>query len=463
MGNKTRFSFNGEVTVDDDSEYMQDYIQYPFTVPTGISSIIIYLEYEPLFVRDITNLITLGLFDPSGFRGNAHRIPSKQGVILSANEATVGFIPGSIPAGEWLAQLSIHAVVADTKPCKYRLDIELVEGNTSIVQKKPWDGSQKTLPSVPGWYRGELHSHTTHSDGDCTVQELINNAVKTHLDFLAITDHNTTSTLYELNQTNFHDLLIIPGFELTTFHGHALALGIDRWVDWRTGYDGWTINDAALEVQKLGGVFILAHPNDIGSPRCTGCKWEYPDINFDLVDAVEIWNSGWWEGEDGNTKNLLQWQNLQKDSRRMPFTAGTDYHQIGDWDKKSALTYVYATELSVPAILEGIRKGRVIISNGPRITLQGIQGEEKIFVEIGDTLHTSSPSVRLLINWNEVPDNSELLVHTKQGVKCNFAVSGSGSQNIEINVLDNDSTWIEIYGQDSSLLAITNPIYIVCK
>ncbi len=237
MGYKTRFTFTGDVTVDGNQEYIQDYIQYPFSVPSGIESIKVHLTYEPLVVRDITNLITLGLFDPLGFRGNAHREPSEQGVILSATEATVGFIPGPILAGDWLAQLSVHAVVADTRPCKYKLDIELVEGiSQQGGEKKPWDGNQPIVHSSPGWYRGELHSHTIHSDGDCTVQELINNAVNKHIDFLAITDHNTTSTLFDLNQAKYKDLLIIPGFELTTFHGHALALGIDQWVDWRTGY-----------------------------------------------------------------------------------------------------------------------------------------------------------------------------------------------------------------------------------
>jgi hypothetical protein len=459
MGNNTRFTFNGELTVPYNQEYIQNYIQFSFTVPKGIESIIVRLEYEPMYVRGITNLITLGLFDPYGFRGNAHRIPSEQLIILSANKATVGFTPGPIYAGEWLAQLSAHAVVADINPCKYQLDVELVEGNSTIARNKPWDGNQKIIRSSPGWYRGELHSHTTHSDGDCTVQELINNAVTNHLDFLAITDHNTTSTLYELNQTNFQDLLIIPGFELTTFHGHALALGIDQWVDWRTGYNGWTINDAAIEVKKLGGTFILAHPNDIGSPRCTGCKWEYPEINFDLVDAVEIWNSGWWEGEGGNIKNLLQWQNLQQEPRHLPFTAGTDYHQACDWDKKVAYTYVYATELSINAILEGIRNGRVIISSGPWISLRGIKDDGHGFVEIGDALHTSNQQVKLTFSWRDVPDNSELLVYTKRDVKFRASVFESGSQDIEIKVMDNDNVWVELYAQDGSLLAITNPVY----
>ena len=200
MGNITSFTFTGELSVADNQEYVQDYIQFPFYRPEwdrinnctpGIMNLLLFV--------DITNLITLGLFDPHGFRGNAHRIPSEQGVILSANKATVGFTPGPIHAGEWLAQLSVHAVVADTNPCKYKLEIELVEGNTLVVSNNPWDGNQKIIHSSPGWYRGELHSHTTHSDGDCTVQELINNAVTNNLDFLAITDHNTTSTLYEFN------------------------------------------------------------------------------------------------------------------------------------------------------------------------------------------------------------------------------------------------------------------------
>jgi hypothetical protein len=81
-------------------------------------------------------------------------------------------------------------------------------------------------------------------------------------------------------------------------------------------------------------------------------------------------------------------------------------------------------------------------------------------VGIGDILHSTSPQINLSVSWKDVPDNSELLVHIKEGVNRNIIASGSGSQDIELKVLDNDSTWLELYAQDGSLLAITNPIYI---
>ena len=135
----------------------------------------------------------------------------------------------------------------------------------------------------------------------------------------------------------------------------------------------------------------------------------------------------------------------------------------GDWDKKVAFTYVYAAELSVKGVLDGIKRGRVIISCGPWLSLRGLNDKGQESVGIGDILHTSNPQINLSVSWKDVPDNSELLVHTKEDVNHKIIASGSGSQDIELKVLDNDSIWLELYAQDGSLLAITNPIYIERK
>jgi hypothetical protein len=53
MGNNTRFTFNGELPVPDDQEYIQYYIQFPFTVPKGIESIIVCMEYDLIYVHEL--------------------------------------------------------------------------------------------------------------------------------------------------------------------------------------------------------------------------------------------------------------------------------------------------------------------------------------------------------------------------------------------------------------------------
>src|SRR5439155_10721908 len=79
---------------------------------------------------------------------------------------------------------------------------------TARVGGAPSEGSQaaRPVPSIaatprpggPGRYRGDLHSHTVHSDGTITVADRVHGAVEKGMDFLAITDHNTISHYREL-------------------------------------------------------------------------------------------------------------------------------------------------------------------------------------------------------------------------------------------------------------------------
>src|SRR5262249_58530969 len=95
---------------------------------------------------------------------------------------------------------------------------------------------RRTEPVMPargaGWLRGDLHSHTLHSDGSFTVEERLRRAVERGLDFTAITDHNTISHHRELDSVGGR-IVPIRGSEITTFHGHMNVLGLSEATDWR--------------------------------------------------------------------------------------------------------------------------------------------------------------------------------------------------------------------------------------
>jgi hypothetical protein len=69
----------------------------------------------------LTNLLTLSLDGPSGFRGCAHRSGNGKPVSLARKSATPGFIPGTIEAGTWTATISVHLVV--TEQCDFSLRV----------------------------------------------------------------------------------------------------------------------------------------------------------------------------------------------------------------------------------------------------------------------------------------------------------------------------------------------------
>ena len=460
------YHFEGKVTVPEDKGYVQNYLDFPFDVPEGVGALSLRLQYAPANVGEITNLITLGLYDPHGFRGNAHRSPPDGQVVLSPALATPGFLPGPVIAGQWLAQLAGQVVMPSDPPCTYSLDIDLLpaaEGRRTNRAETPAPPAPAGVAKA-GWYRGELHSHTTHSDGSLTVQELIAGAQRMCLDFLAITDHNTTSALSQIDQAALNGLLVIPGIELTTFYGHALALGVKDWVDWRTGYQGWTMEDAARRTHALGGLFIIAHPNDIGTPYCTGCHWD--DANFDLalVDAIEVWNDSWQHPGSGNPVNLEWWQRLQSEprTRRVPATCGGDIHVLDEWGPKAPFIYVYAASLSTADILDGIRQGRVMVSSGPRLSLRLSPGDGAQSAGIGDTLHTKTRHVRLELSWEDAPLGARLQVHGKQGLIANEAMAKVGARQLWLDALppQGDRLWAEVYTPDGALSAFTNPVFM---
>lgn len=458
------YHFEGEVNVPPGQAFVQEYIQFPFEVPQGVGAVRCRLQYVPLRVENTNNLVTLGLFDPHGFRGNAHRHPPDNEILISPGHAAPGFRPGAIPAGRWLAQLAIHAVMNDEHPCRYSLQVEM----------QPFTGEQEILnpswrmdaiaPGPCGWLRGELHSHTQHSDGSYTTSELLRQAKEKQLDFLAITDHNTVTALGEIQINELGSLVVIPGIELTTFYGHALVLGTDQWVDWRTGYEGWSMADAARQAHDLGGLFIVAHPNDIGSPTCTGCHWEYDSFDMDQADGLEIWN-GWWPGwYESNARTLASWREVHVRGGRKLATCGSDFHHPVDWGPGRPLLYAHVEQRSVGGVLDALRKGRVVLSNGSWLEIRLYDEIQRVGAGIGDTLLTKTSPVVLSVDWSNAPIGARLVVYHQDGPVLDMILDyAQGTVREQVKADRKDCYWAELYAVDGELKAFTNPVFFYWK
>jgi len=80
----------------------------------------------------------------------------------------------------------------------------------------------------------DLHTHTTYSDGSFFVTELLEEAQKSGLSLLSITDHNSVKAYAELKDASIRNLFygkIVPGIEIsTTYKGEIIEIlgyGID--------------------------------------------------------------------------------------------------------------------------------------------------------------------------------------------------------------------------------------------
>ncbi len=366
----------------------QRYRRVPFTVPRGTARIVVAFDHDQ---REAKTVIDLGIDDMHGFRGASGG--NKADFSIAESDATPSYLPGRMDAGRWHLVLAVPNIRV---------------GITARWQAKLWflkAGEADTLPSPvidrgPGWYRGDLHLHTAHSDGACASQsgkrvpcplfETLETAVARGLDFVAITEHNTTSAHAAMREAAayFDRLLLIPGREITSFYGHFNIFGVTEPIDYRITPGGpLTFNSIADRVHALGGLVSINHPGLPSGEACMGCGWTMPDADLARVDAIEVVNGGAARlpgGIDGPLSGTRRWLEILASGRGVTAVGGSDNHDalqpatmLGSIGRPT--TVVRAAGLNEAAILAGIRSGRVFIdmegSAGSMLDMRVSNGE----------------------------------------------------------------------------------------
>lgn len=223
----------------------------------------------------------------------------------------------------------------------------------------------------------EPHLHTLHSDGKDSVAAMFEACRSAGYDAVALTDHNTLSGVPEAAEVAHRlGLILVPGVEVTTFRGHAVALGIHHVPEWRD-LEARGMDALAAEIRAEGGVLSVAHAAALGSPICSGCGWDWP-IEPASIDLWEIFNSPGVEVE----LDLAMWQQLLERGGRIAPAAAGDVHSKAAAARQRPAIHVYARERSVAGVLEALRQRRVVASAGAPI---------EFWLE-----HDGSPAIALL-------------------------------------------------------------------
>jgi len=335
------------------------YIQHEFDVPAGATGVSVTLRYH----KQTMCQLFLSIFDPDGFRG-CHMQPGARGDLnLTLRVATVdasrGGIAGPIPPGRWRAQIDIERTVEEAD---YLVAVTAEFDGPHVAEPSPYPDDYISKPH-PGWYRGELHAHSWESDGKVPVAEVVAAARHYGLDFLALTDHFTTSGYGELGRLVGPDVALIRSMELTGHAGHANLHGIRQWHDiFVDGNTSWDINALARDVRSAGGLFCVNHP------FATDLGWRYHDFDWANADLIEVYHH--LEGAN-NMYQVGLWDELLRSGRRVVGVAGTDSHHPHDQRHRlgQVFTVVYADELSEQGILAGLRRGCVYATHGPELLL----------------------------------------------------------------------------------------------
>ncbi|MBO0871601.1 MAG: CehA/McbA family metallohydrolase, partial [Micromonosporaceae bacterium] len=323
-----------------------------------------------------------------------------------------------------------------------------------------------------GWYRGDLHLHTVHSDGQRTPAELAAAARAAGLDFIASTDHNTSAANRAWSQLRYEGLTVLPGQEVTTRHGHWLAIGTPTGcsVDWRYSPRDGVFAGHARQVRERGGLVVAAHP----AVPLPSAAWEF---GFRHVDAVEVWN-GRWGVDDEATLRL--WHRLLRRGQRVAAVGGSDSHTPRQPVGRPQ-TVVHATDLSTPALLAGLRQGRSYLAESSGVVLRlaarplsaagtpaGAQVGTQPRAEIGEALRLPS-GTRILVTASVtgVP-GTRLTLLTAAGRLASTRISAAGTHHLHAIVDSGVARFVRAEvrrgahrGVPAPMVALSNPVWLL--
>jgi hypothetical protein len=425
----------------------------PFDVPEGITEISVKQQYN----NKGKNVINMGVYDAEGyqprntkgFRGWSGG--AKNEFFINQGQASTGYIPGKIKPGVWHVLLYPSDIMANG--IDWSLEITLARGPV----KKPFTikPAKESVNNIAGWYRGDLHMHTLHSDGKRTEQELVNEAVKKKLDYIISTEHNTNSANLKWGSYDQKDLLIINGEEVTTTafgHWNAIGLKTNTLIDWRYTPEDNVIKKHIDKVHQDGGLCIINHPfytKDLSN-----------GFRFDplLFDGIEIWNGAW---DSLDAKALKWWDEFLKRGLHLLAIGASDTHkETGSPNNLGEpSTIVYAESLSQKAILSGLKNRKAYITSNGSIKLQFNAGTATQKASIGQTLKPkANENITVTLDMQPLPGATITLIGEQGTI---FTESADKAEHQwALPTLSKKYIRIEVRDAKGQMLALTNPIWL---
>lgn len=410
------------------------YVMVPFSVPEGSTRVRMKLchdQPDSPTSSQIKHTLDLGVYeasidgvhDENEFRGWGGS--SRPNVLLTPEEATLGFLPGPIAAGEWAAEIGV-AAVAGREEGDSRGDVEwrleVVLGSHQADTDDPWQPAvydETSARSGAGWYKGDFHVHAEHSNpNDASMRHTFDYSFSPEgadLDFITLSDYVTTRHWHEIGrfQNDYPGKLIVRSAEVITYRGHINNHAGVQYVDHRTGPVHELQEDGSLEpireTQPASRIFDDIHAADgwtqVNHPTifpaavpafgniCRGCSWEYSDEETDWskVDAFEVQTGpagtsqpeGHELGPNPFTPLAIEmWDELRADGFRITAVGSSDSHNAGDGNGITqspigeATTVVFAEELSESGLREAILAGHAYVkffsSHGPDLRFEAV-------------------------------------------------------------------------------------------
>ena len=258
------------------------------------------------------------------------------------------------------------------------------------------------------WYRGNIHTHTTESDGDADPQAVVRWFRKHGYDFLVLSDHNHLTLLeYGARQRRLKRPLMIPGEEVTSrIKGgqvpiHINGIGISRVIEAvDAGEILPTIQANVDAIIAAGGIASINHPNYQWAfdheyiSQVTGASM------MEVFNGVNLSNT---YGAPGRPSAEEIWDRVLSTGLVIWGAAVDDSHHYHDFAPERAnpgrgWLMVQAPELSKEAIVDALASGRFYASTGVYLA-ELEQSEKAISLKVEQEWARVWDNPR---NWDEV-------------------------------------------------------------
>lgn len=224
------------------------------------------------------------------------------------------------------------------------------------------------------FFKGNLHCHTTNSDGRLTPEECKAFYRERGYDFLSITDHRKLS-----EETHMEDgMLVMCGMEMDYFLPgevvHLVGVGLSEELNQHdVSRNMQTYIDL---VNRYDGRVIIAHP-----------AWSLNTVTtlsgLHGLTAAEIYNSAStypWNGDRADSSNVLD--AAAAHGTFFNFVASDDSHWYNGEAGRS-FTMVQADELTKESLFKAMDEGRFYCSQGPEIRQITVE-DERVHVECSE-------------------------------------------------------------------------------
>lgn len=231
------------------------------------------------------------------------------------------------------------------------------------------------------WVKGNLHTHTSNSDGDTSPQSVVDWYKSHGYQFLAITDHAKLTLLDGYTKGEF---VLIPGEEILAsgdkLPTHANAFGMTQPIPYpkKEKTTGATAHTLISTIRSQSGLPMLNHPFFYWF-------YGYPELMHENGPfLIEVYNGNydskkWGTALMGTGEQM--WDALLSNGLEVYATATDDSHHYKKIDNTPGnpgrgWIYAHVPTLTSDAVLNALRKGDFYASTGVELSEYGFDGKE---------------------------------------------------------------------------------------